>query len=175
MANFDVLFPVILRMEGGYTNDKSDKGGATNKGVTLATFTAWRKSQGKRTPTIAQLKALTDKEAKAIYKTLFWDKWMADGIRSQAVANIVVDWYINSGTKAVKRVQTMLGTKSDGIVGKITLALLNAQGDSIFDRIFDARVAFYHAIVDTDPTQQKFLNGWMNRLRTIKDITRHGN
>ena len=40
MAKVNLLLPFILRWEGGFVNDPMDKGGATNKGVTIAT---WRK------------------------------------------------------------------------------------------------------------------------------------
>lgn len=40
MAKIDILAPFILSFEGGYVNDPHDKGGATNKGVTIA---VWRK------------------------------------------------------------------------------------------------------------------------------------
>lgn len=38
MAKIDVLLPFILKWEGGFANDPADAGGATNKGVTIATW-----------------------------------------------------------------------------------------------------------------------------------------
>ena len=38
MARVEVLSPFILSWEGGYVNDPCDAGGATNKGVTIATW-----------------------------------------------------------------------------------------------------------------------------------------
>ncbi len=38
MASVDKLLPFILRWEGGFVNDPADLGGATNKGVTIATW-----------------------------------------------------------------------------------------------------------------------------------------
>ena len=38
MANVDILLPFILKYEGGFVNDPADSGGATNKGVTIATW-----------------------------------------------------------------------------------------------------------------------------------------
>ncbi len=40
MAKIDYLAPFILSFEGGFVNNPNDKGGATNKGVTIAT---WKK------------------------------------------------------------------------------------------------------------------------------------
>jgi lysozyme family protein len=42
MANtFDICVTFTLREEGGYVDDPSDPGGATNMGVTLATYRQW--------------------------------------------------------------------------------------------------------------------------------------
>ena len=40
MAKMQILAPWILEQEGGYVNDPDDRGGATNKGVTIATWRA---------------------------------------------------------------------------------------------------------------------------------------
>ena len=40
MARIEILSPFILSWEGGFTNHPADKGGATNKGVTIATWKA---------------------------------------------------------------------------------------------------------------------------------------
>lgn len=37
-----------------------------------------------------------------IFKTMYWDKWKADIIRSQSVANMLVDWLLGSGVHAIK-------------------------------------------------------------------------
>ena len=38
MADVKKFLPFVLRWEGGYVNDPADRGGATNKGVTIATW-----------------------------------------------------------------------------------------------------------------------------------------
>lgn len=38
MADYTKLVPFIKKWEGGFGNHPKDKGGATNKGVTLATY-----------------------------------------------------------------------------------------------------------------------------------------
>ena len=38
MAKIDILAPFILSYEGGFVNDPLDRGGATNMGVTIATW-----------------------------------------------------------------------------------------------------------------------------------------
>ena len=43
MAKFDLYFPKLMQLEGGFVNDPDDAGGATNKGVTLRIFNFYAK------------------------------------------------------------------------------------------------------------------------------------
>ena len=44
---WDSAFDLLMINEGGYVNNKHDKGGKTNYGVTQATFNAWNKLKGR--------------------------------------------------------------------------------------------------------------------------------
>lgn len=41
-ANFQACLKHVFAMEGGFSNDPSDHGGATNWGITAATLAHWR-------------------------------------------------------------------------------------------------------------------------------------
>lgn len=166
MADYRILKPFILKWEGGFVNDPNDSGGATNKGVTLATYRRYKCEDA----TVADLKAITDEEWTAIFKQMYWDKFKADEIASQTVANLCVDWFWMSGTKAIKYVQRLIGADEDGIVGKQTLARLNAKGDGLVLPIYNYRKDFYHRIVANRPSQKRFLRGWINRLNALMEL-----
>lgn len=166
MADYKILKPFILKWEGGFVNDPNDSGGATNKGVTIATF---RRYKGE-SATVNDLKAITDEEWTAIFKQMYWDKFKADEIASQTVANLCVDWLWMSGTKAIKYAQRLVGADEDGIVGKQTLARLNAKGDGLVLPIYNYRKDFYHRIVASRPSQKRFLRGWINRLNALMEL-----
>ena len=190
MANIDKLIPFILKWEGGFVNDPTDRGGATNKGVTLATYEAYCKRKGYPRPTVERLMNIPDAHWREIVKTMFWDKWKADEIHSQKVANILVDWVWGSGIHGIKKPQALLGVKVDGIVGDKTLSAVNfADPEELFDAIYQERVKFLNAIVSnsvaayekkigrkaTDAellkyTQKRFIKGWLNRLQDIKKL-----
>lgn len=161
MADFRSYAPLLHRLEKGFSNDKDDKGGATMDGVTLATF---RKFYG-NSQTVADLQKMSKTQWNHIMKTGYWDVCKADQINNQSIAEIIADWCVNAGTARIREVQTIAGVKPDGIVGPKTLAAINgADQETLFNRIRVAREHWYHKRVQTDPTQKKFLNGWMNRL-----------
>ena len=190
MASIDKLIPFILKWEGGFANDPTDRGGATNKGVTIATYEAYCRQKRLPRPTVEQLKNIPDAHWRDIIKTMFWDKWHADDIHSQKVANILVDWVWLSGVHGIKKPQALLGVKTDGIVGNKTLSAVNfADPEELFAALYKVRVKFINAIVARSVaayekkigrpatekellkhTQKRFAKGWLNRLAEIKKL-----
>lgn len=172
MADINILTPYIKKWEGGFINDPADRGGATNMGVTLATFEAYCKRKGLPCPDVSRLKRLTDKEWMDLLKTMYWDRWKADAIHSQKLANLLVDWVWCSGSHGILIPQRWLGVKADGIVGEATLHALNAQDpDKLFQALFDARKKFLTDITISRPANRRFLKGWLNRLEDIKKLS----
>ena len=172
MAKVEILAPYIKKWEGGFANDPADRGGATNKGVTIATFEAYCKAKSLPRPNVERLKRMTDGEWLDILKTMFWDKWQADKIKSQKLANILVDWVWGSGVYGIKIPQRILGVKQDGIVGDETLKALNAQDpDKLFQAIYEARKKYLNDITISRPANKRFLRGWLNRLEDIRRLS----
>lgn len=165
MAKAEALKPFILKWEGGFVDDPLDRGGATNKGITIGTF---RNFYGKNA-TVEQLKHITDEQWLHIFKSGYWDKWKADDIENQSIADIVVDWAWASGTAtSIKQVQKILGVAVDGIVGNDTLTAINtADQRNLFSKIHSRRIEFVENIVKRDPSQTRFLKGWKNRINSL--------
>lgn len=188
MAKVELLAPYIRKWEGGFVNDPADRGGATNMGVTIGTFEVYCHKKGYPRPTVERLKKLTPSEWTDILKTMYWDRWQADKIKSQKVANILVDWVWGSGVHGITIPQRILGVAVDGIVGEKTLQALNAQDpDKLFQTIYEARRRFLLDITESSikryeekigrkateaellrHTNKRFLRGWYNRLEDIK-------
>lgn len=171
MAKIEILAPFILSFEGGYSNHPADKGGATNKGVTIAT---WRSvgydKDGDGDIDVDDLRQLTDQDViNRVMKPHYWDRWQADKINSQSIANLVVDWVWASGKYGITNVQQILGVTVDGIVGSKTLAALNSYPDQqhLFARIHAARVTFIENLCIKNPRQKVFRAGWLRRLNAI--------
>lgn len=170
MADVKKLAPIIFGWEGGLANDPVDRGGLTNMGVTLATWRAVGYDKtGDGIIDGEDLKRLDQKDVITVLKKHYWDRWKADHIRSQSLANILVDWVWASGAWGVRIPQRVLGVPVDGIVGPMTLSTLNeANARNLFFRIKEERIRFIEDICRKDPTQVRFRNGWINRINSFQ-------
>ena len=169
MADIQKLIPIILRWEGGYVNDPLDRGGATNKGITIATWKAGGYDiDGDGDIDKDDVKLITEADFRIILRKYFWDKWLADLIISQPIANMVVDWTWGSGVWGIRIPQRVMGVKEDGIVGKKTIDALHEQDPFFFFlRLKEERLQFIDNIINNNPSQIRFKNGWYNRINAI--------
>ena len=173
MANVYKLAPWIFKWEGGFVNDPDDLGGATNMGVTIST---WKQvgydKDGDGDIDVDDLHLLTREDVvNRVLKPHYWDRWKADDIKSQSVANILVDWVWASGAHGIKIPQRLLGVTMDGIVGPKTIAAVNAKNPrELFDMIKIARFDFIEDICRKRPANNKFKRGWMNRINDISYV-----
>lgn len=168
MATVEILAPLILKYEGGFVNDPADLGGATNMGVTIGT---WHQvgydKDGDADIDVADLKLLTREDViNLVLKPHYWDRWQADNINNQSIANILVDWVWASGKYGIVRPQKILGVTPDGIVGSKTLQALNCYPNQkeLFDKIKVDRLSFIHEIVASRPANKRFERGWLRRV-----------
>ena len=169
MANHKLLIPFLEKWEGGWSDDPDDNGNKTMKGITLATYIIYCRIEGYPFPTAERLRNITPEIWEDIFKTMFWDRWKADEIDSQSIANFLVDWYWNSGIWGIKIPQRLLEVKQDGIVGPVTLNAVNSEDlETFFERIKDSRIQYVENIVRNNPSQSKFLKGWKNRINDLK-------
>jgi len=166
MAQFDLYIPLLFRLEGRLglvTNHPTDKGGLTNAGVTIKTF---RQFFG-QDRTADDLRNMTYEQWYRIMKS-YWDDCKGDRIRNQSIAELVVDWNINSGITGMKEAQRCLNLVADGVYGPKTLTALNSDPQKcVFCRIMDARKAFFKRLASASPSQAANLNGWLNRLKNF--------
>ena len=149
-------------------------GGATNRGVTLKT---WQKTgydkNGDGKIDVEDLKLITEEDmVERVLRPHYWNRWQADRIRSQALANILVDWLWTSGTVGITIPQGALGLKQDGVVGEKTLAAVNDYPDqqALFEWVKVRRAAYIERICTNRPANNRFKKGWFNRLNDIKWI-----
>lgn len=168
MADIALYVPYLDKWEGGYVHDPDDPGGITYMGITLKT---WLKvgfdKNNDGIVDVNDLLLLTHEERiYKVFKPYYWDVWQADRIENQSIANLLVDWLINSGTRTISIVQQLLDVKKDGIVGRQTLAAINSHPDpeALHEQIKTARVYYIDGICARRPVLNKFKRGWKYRI-----------
>jgi lysozyme family protein len=163
-----VALPLVLIFEGGYSNIPEDKGGSTNHGVTQKTYDSYRQLKNLDT---GDVKDITDDEVSEIYYNYYWLASHCDKM-PEKVAVVVFDTSVNSGGgRAARTLQQALGVNVDGSVGNITLSKLQESDPlAVANSFLGIREQFYNNLASNDPTQQKFLAGWLRRLGLVKDF-----
>lgn len=172
MTRIDAAMEFILSWEGGFANVKGDKGGATNMGVTLTT---WRSvgydKDGDGDIDVDDLRKLTAADVRSrVFVPTCWKKWRAEDIATAGIACLLTDWVWTSGKWGIIFPQRVLGVKDDGIVGPKTIAAINNHKDQklLFRMLWNRRCRHFNDIVKSNPSQKKFLSGWLNRLSGIR-------
>jgi Putative secretion activating protein len=170
MAKVELLAPILFKWEGKWSDDASDKGGKTNMGITLSTWKACGYDKdGDHDIDSDDLRLITKEDVVNLLRKYYWNRWQADLIKNQSIANILVDWVWNSGAWGIKIPQELLDLKVDGLVGAKTISAINAANpELLFAKIWNAREKFFQNLAKNDPSQAKFLKGWLNRLDDFK-------
>jgi lysozyme family protein len=159
-SNWDQVFKHVVDSEGGYSNHPDDPGGPTYRGVTLATYRNYVDKKG----TISDLKSMTTKEIKDLYKKQYWDPVKGDQLPS-GVDALAFDFAINSGpAQAVRELQRVVGAKVDGVIGPETMAKIRAYNPAAFVKDYaQQRMGFLKGLKNWGT----FGNGWTNRVNSL--------
>jgi lysozyme family protein len=169
MSRFAECLNHVLKFEGGYSDNPLDRGGATNRGITQATFDEWRVSNGlPRSPVVG----ISGQEINAIYRNRYWKPVCAEQLPAP-LDLCVFDAAVQHGPyRAAKWLQRVSLSIPDGIVGPKTLegvlAVCDAHGvDQVVEEYMDIRRHFYAEIIAKDATQKTFERGWDNRMKDL--------
>jgi lysozyme family protein len=169
---FNRALEMVLAHEGGFVDHPADPGGATNRGVTQATYDAYRKRKGipKRS-----VKDITVEELKEIYFNGYWRPAMCPEMPNEALATLMFDAAVNHGpAQAIKFLQqasAVPAAQCDGKWGPVTRTRVIAAAANIstlIDECLLQRERFYRLIVERRPQLGAFLRGWMNRIVSLR-------
>ena len=154
---FEKFMITAFRKEGGCVNDPNDHGGYTCYGCASEGLC---KGIDMRNITRAKVENLAFNN---MYKTYNVDK-LPDAFRGYAMWGI---WGSGPNT-GIKLFQSALGIQRTGKIDVATIrAAENYTGD--FGNTYtDAHEKFYRNIVNRDPSQEKFLRGWLNSLELLR-------
>ncbi|WP_082729377.1 glycosyl hydrolase 108 family protein [Leptotrichia sp. oral taxon 847] len=169
---FDEIFKYLLKVEGGYSNDKNDSGGKTKYGITEKEA----RNHGYR----GDMRNLSLDFAKEIYKKDYYKKNQLDKVKNDKIALSICDFSVNAGNHGVKKAQETLnkinGTnlKVDGVLGEKTLEALNKTNPENFLKEYhNSQRRYYDSIAHGK--NKVFLKGWQNRVSTKENTIKNMN
>lgn len=153
--------------EGGFSNVKEDKGGATNFGIIREELARWRHHDVSASD-VANMKR---EEAEAIYKAWYWDALKLDQIQNEKVAIALFDRSVLNGLTGVSRhVRNIFNWHKDDAANFFPLIQdVNAEDPRTFVlKLADYCEAAHRQRVKNDSSQERFLKGWLNRVDRMR-------
>ena len=166
--NWIMSFNLMLKSEGGFSDDPHDTGntlpdgrkGCTNLGVTQAAWENWvgRQSNEK------EMRGLTPEKVEPFYKKKYWDACRCDDM-PLAVDYLVFDFAVNAGVgRSAKTLQAAVGAVPDGAIGPKTItAVYSYSPEELVDKFSNAKTAYYKSL-----NNPKYEKGWLNRVEEVK-------
>jgi lysozyme family protein len=176
MANFETAYNnTVVKNEGGYRNVSWDA--ETYRGINRNVWPMWAGWPliDSRKP-IAHNTVFNDLEplVKSFYLQNFWSKIYGPYIKSQPIANIVFDYYVQSGPYAIEKVQQAVNTVQakpiavDGVLGNDTLSALNNNPEyKVNNALLETRRAHYQSLFENGTFSANDWQGVLNRLASF--------
>jgi lysozyme family protein len=173
--NFDSALASVLAFEGGYVNDPTDHGGATNFGITQNSYGAYR---ARMHLPFADVKNISASEVADIYRTDYWLVGKCD-VLPDRIDRVHFDSCVLYGPiQAACFLQKSLGVFVDGVIGPKTLATAaSCNISTVVKSYVQKRVSFCIDLVMKDlgdkiqsgsvfsiaNLQVKYLSNWVSR------------
>lgn len=118
---FNICFAAVLGHEGGYTDDRRDRGNWTGGEIGQGELRGTKFGISAAAYPALDIVNLTADQAREIYRTDYWAKIQGDAL-PPAVAFVTFDAAVNAGPGAAARfLQAAIGAKPDGVIGPVTL------------------------------------------------------
>lgn len=159
----------IVRREGGYNDVPGDKGGATNHGVSLRYAKGIGLDlDGDGDTDKDDIRLVTPEKAVELYLEDFLTDPRINRLPDELQPQLF-DAAVNHGPpRAIMWVQHLVGAEVDGVIGPETRAKTEAEvrdhgWEGLNDAIVELRRTYFRSLAAGDPTQRKFLKGWLTR------------
>lgn len=146
---FGAAVAQVLRHEGEYVDDSSDRGGVTRFGISAAAY-----------PNL-DIAGLTRTQAVEIYRRDYWERHRIDRIEHPVLAAKVFDVAVNVGPgRAIRWLQQAANAPQDGYLGPLTAVAVNeAEPLALLGRFLGLATKYYIALEN-----KRFERGWIRRL-----------
>ena len=178
--SFDLVYPHTKKFEGGYANDPVDRGGETFRGISRRHHPAWpgwplidaAKRSGLISVQVIDGHFADNLEmarlVESFYHQNFYHPMLRFTDRPRPVAKLF-DAGVNLGVGgAVRLAQRIVETTADGVIGPLTqaaaMSFFSRRGEQEFIELFCvAQIQHYLTLAKNDPSQERFINGWIRR------------
>lgn len=162
MADFAPAFEKTVRRWESFqlTNHSADKGRQTYAGISRRFWPGWPGWD-----LIDDGQAVPESLVREFYRSNIWDVIDGDALRHQDVAEIIFDWAVNAGmASAVRMTLNVLGLPPGlGILGAQRALNTLASPRLFVCEYVLRRVAHRVKVIRRDPTQDKWIEGWLTR------------
>lgn len=165
------IMSFVLKWEGSkFTDDPADRGGPTRYGVIQERYNQYRKAN--KLP-IQSVRFIARPEVDQIYSLYYWTP-VKGWLFHPKVGAAVMDFGVNSGpSRSIKYLQWSLNHKQTGRLNDLDIQAAYAQNPlTLALDLIAKREGFLRGIVRGNPSQQKFLTGWLNRTRDLKQLVK---
>lgn len=185
--DFDRAIIQVLAHEGGLGNDKNDRGGITNHGISFRFLKAaivndkdlFKRVDLNRNHILdsGDIILMTKKDAEHIYREEWWDKYGYGKITYYPLAAKVFDMAINMGPsragillrRATLSVIPSMSVNNNSYLSEKEIMLINRlenkDKEKIVRNLIYLSTEFYKTLAKNRPSQQKFLKGWLKRAQ----------
>lgn len=155
---FNTCLAFTVAQEGWFVNDPRDPGGATYKGITLASLREYLRAPN--TP-VSVLRGLDQISIAKFYRSQFWDICQC-GVVPAGIDLMLFDHGVNAGAQhPVPMLQDLIEVEADGAIGPLTLAAIATWRQSdLIGALGDAQEEYYRGLKNFTI----YGNGWLNRL-----------
>lgn len=165
-GNFNETMKLMLNLEGGKTDEKSDRGGRTNFGITQRTYNDWLKQNKMKSSDVFKI---SKPRALKIYRKLYWGVIKGDQLPHN-VAKAIMSMALTDGPQdSIRFVQGILNIEQTGFMGPKTLAAIWSKckkDDKMFTKqILDEQIKRYKS----DEQADIYGKGWTNRAELVAE------
>lgn len=187
-GRFETCLAHLLKLEGSFSNNPNDRGGATNHGISLRFAVA----ESRLDPHVRRLldvdmdgdvdyldiRGLSREAAAEVYRRCFWGRYRCGELKPR-MDSALFDQAVNGGgVSAVKLLQQAVNLARrwpdlvvDGRIGPMTIIAANkTEPDLVVNFMRRLAEGRYRAIVDDDPSQRVFLRGWLARAAVLGHV-----
>ena len=165
-GNFSSAIKKMLNLEGGKSDEGTDRGGRTNFGITQRTYNDWKDSLKQPRKDVFEI---SQAEAIKIYKKNYWDLIKGSQLPHD-IAQAILSMALTDGPQdAIKHTQKILGIPPTGTMGPITMkAIWSAAKQKgtkrLTNYIVDKQIQRYQS----DEQAKTYGRGWTNRAESLR-------